>query len=302
MANYKSFEEIYNAVMLAIGDLSYGRKEEVKAVVNMIYLNEIQSVDELYPLFWLLETDDTKKSKDPVTAITSITKATPPVVTSVAHGLVTGDLVTLYDSDMTEINYQTCHFTRTSADAGSLQDLSKTSIAGLGYAAAGTTGKMHHRGVTLTACKRVLLANWHGYSPGMEFLSPKEIADQTTWLDESTSRPTKMLYRKVYTAAGAEYDYLLWFQAADDAYDLHLWYEKNIDRLSATTDVPVGPPQVADAIIAGAIMRLVKNEVQVENAVVWPSVYKSNLEAIKSMNRKWWENMKQSERSGLYLP
>ena len=301
MANALAFSTIYQTVCKAIGDASYVRADEVKAVCNMIYLNEICQCDDLHPLFWLLEVDDAKKSKAPVTAISAITKATPPVATSVAHGLITGDLITMYDIlGMTELNYNTYHATRDSADTFSLQNLAKANVAGADYAAAGTTGKAHHRGTLLTSCRGVLSANWHGY-PAMDPISPAELANETTWLDESTSDPMRCQHRQIYTAAGAQIDYLLWYQAASQALNLHIQYEIQPARLSADTDYPLLPPQFHDAIIAGAIMRLGENKVQVEAGVIWPTVYQSHIKAITAFNRQWWAKYKPSERSGLYL-
>lgn len=301
MADYLTFQNIYEAVMLATGDAQFSRAVEVKAVCNMIYLNEVNQCDDLYPLFWLFEVDDAKKSKAPVTAMTAITKATPPVVTSVAHGLATGDVVTFYDVlGMTELNYNTYHVTRVSADTFNLQTLAKADVAGAGYGAAGTTGKAHHRGTLLTACRRVLDANWHGYDH-MTPISPAEISNESTWLDISTSTPLRRFHRKIFTAAGAQYDYLLWYQAAQVTLNLHIQYEIQPARLSAVGDVPLGPPQVGDAIVAGSIMRLGENAVQVEAGVIWPSVYNSNIAAIRSLNRQWWEENKPSERSRSFL-
>ncbi len=302
MADYLTFENIYQTVMKAIGDAQYSRSDEVKAIVNMIYLNEICQCDDLYPLFWLYDVDDDKRSKDPITDITSITKATPPVVTTTAvHGRSTGDVETFYSVvGMTELNYRMCHITVLTTKTFSLQDLTKTDIAGAGYGAAGTTGKSHNRGILLTSCQEVLKPNWHGYDP-MDPVGPGELADSTTWLDVTTSLPTKYMHRKVLTAAGAQYDYLLWYPAANDAYWLYLPYVKHPARLSATTDVPILPPQFHDAIIAGAVTRLGVNAVQVEAGVIWPSIYKMYLDAIREYNRKWWAQYKPSERSELYL-
>jgi len=301
MADYLTFQNIYEAVMLSIGDAQYSRAVEVKAVVNMIYLNEVCQCDDLYPLFWLLVFDDEKKSKAPVTNITAITKATPPVVTAVAHGLVTGDIVTMYDVvGMTELEKRTVHITRVTADTFSLQDLDKVNLAGAGYGAAGTGGKAHHRGTLLTSCRRILDANWHGYAH-MTPISPAQIANEPSWLDVSTSTPTRRFHRKIFTAAGVQNDYLLWYPAAASALDLNVQYEKQPARLSATGDVPLGPPQVGDAIVAGSVMRLGVNAVQVEAGVIWPAVYKVNLDAIRSLNRQWWEDVKSSERSKMFL-
>jgi hypothetical protein len=302
MADYLSFETIYQTVMKAIGDSQYARSDEVKAICNQVYLNEILVCDDLYPPFWLMECDDTMKSKARAT-ITGITKASPPVVTATAHGFVDGDLVTIYDVvGMTELNYRTFVVDQVSADTFHLHDYSLTDIVGAGYTTYTSGGYAHHRGVTLTDTQKVLWANWHGYNKGMEFISPQQVEDQATWMDVSCSRPLKMMHKQVYTAAGAQIDYLLWYQAADAAYNLRVWYVKQAARLSATTDVPLLPYQFHDAIVAGAITRLGENKVQVESGVVWPTIYNAEIEAIKAFNRKWWMDHKPYERSGLFLP
>jgi hypothetical protein len=48
-------------------------------------------------------------------------------------------------------------------------------------------------------------------------------------------------------------------------------------------------------------MRLGVNAVQVEAGVIWPSIYKMNIDAIRSANRQWWETQKPFERSGPFL-
>ncbi len=293
MANYLTFETIYQTVMKTIADSQYARQDEVKAVVNMVYLNEICQCDELYPLFWLLECDDSKKSHARAT-ITGITPANPVVVSSTAHGFATGDLVTFYDvGGMTELNNRTFRVVRDSANAFHLHDLSDSNINGTSYTAWSSGGYAHHRGLLITSCAKILEASWHGYD--------KQLERESTWWDKSTSRPLKIMHRKVFTNAGAECDYLYWFQAANTAYNLRFWYEKEPDRLSATTDVPLLPTQFHDAIVAGAITRLGENKVQVEAGIVWPILYRAQIEAIKVYNRKWWKEQKPYERQGLFL-
>ena len=301
MADYLDFEDIYQAVMRAIGDAQYARTEEVKAVINAVYLNEISCCDPLYPPFWLMEFDDTKKSKTRAT-ITGATKANPIVITAAAHGFVDGDVVTFYDmTGMTELDYRTYVVDWDSANAFHLHDFSGADVDGSAFAAAGTAGYAHHRGIKLTACQQVLFANWHGYNKGMESIGPEQLEAQASWMDKSISRPQKMMHKQVYTAAGAQADFLLWYQAADAAYNLRLWYIKMCARLSATTDVPLLPYQFHDAIIAGAITRLGENKVQVEDMTVWPSLYKIQVEALRDYNRTWWKKFKPFERSGLFL-
>jgi hypothetical protein len=302
MADYLSFQEIYQAVMVAIGDGQYSRTAEVKAVCNMIYLNEICQCDDLYPLFWLLDQDTSSKKSKVRAAITGISAATPPVVQSASHGFVDGDVVTIYGVvGMTDVNGQTYVVKKDSANAYHLHDFTDTDVVGAGFTAWSSGGYAYHRGVKITDCQSVCLANWHGYDNGMTPISPAEIEAQAAWMSENTTRPTRYMHRQVFTAAGAQEDYLLWYPASDAEYNLRAWTEKHVARLSGTTDVPIGPIQVGDAIIAGSVMRLGTNATQVEAGVVWPSVYKSNIAAIRTLNRKWWEKFKQSERSGLFL-
>ncbi len=301
MANYLSFETIYQTVMKAIGDAQYSRSDEVKAIINQVYLNEICVCDDLYPLFWLLECDDAKKTKTRAT-ITGITAANPIVVSATAHGFISGDIVTFYGIvGMTELNYRTFVIVKDSANAFHLTDFSGSNVDGTAYTAWSSGGYAHHRGITLTSCAKVLRMNWHGYNKGLDFISMEQLENQSTWWDESLSRPLKIMNRRVFTAAGAQYDYLLWFQAPDAAYYARIWYEKLVARLVNTTDVPVLPYQFHDALISGAITRLGENKVQVEAGVIWPGLYKAHIEAIKAFNRKWWKETKPYERQGLFL-
>lgn len=302
MADYMTFENIYQTVMKAIADSQYARTDEVKAIVNMVYLNEICQCDDLYPLFWLLECDDSKVSKVRAT-ITGITAANPCVISATAHGFATNDLITIYGVvGMIELNYRTFRVVKDSANAVHLHDLSDTDINSTAYTAWTSGGYLHHRGTLLTSCQKVLRANWHGYNKGLSFIGAEQLEVESTWWDVSRSRPLKIMHRRVYTAAGAQYDYLLWFQAADAKYYLRLWYERQVARLSAVGDVPILPYQFHDAIVSGAITRLGENKVQVEAGVVWPAIYKAQIEAIKTFNRKYWEEQKPFERSGLFLP
>ncbi len=301
MADYQTFANIYGSICVGIGDLNQARLVEVKAIANMVYLNEILQCDELYPLFWLLECDDAKVSRVRA-AITAITAAAPPVITSAAHGFLSDDLVSIYEvAGMTELNNRIFRVVRDSANAIHLHDLSNTDIAGTAYTTYTSGGYIQHRGMLLTACQKVIKANWHGYNKGLGFIGLDQLEAQSTWMDKSISRPLKMFHRRVYTTAGTQYDYLLWFQCSNAAYQLRLWYEKQCARLSADGDVPVLPYQFHDAIVAGAITRLGENKVQVEAGVIWPIIYKAHIEAIKAFNRKWHEENKPFERSPLFL-
>jgi hypothetical protein len=202
---------------------------------------------------------------------------------------------------MTEVLYRTFVVADKATNTFELQDLNGVDIVGAGYTAYTSGGYAHHRGVTLTDCNRVLRANWHGYNKGLEFIGMEQLENQSSWWDDSISRPQKMMHRKVYKADGNQIDYLLWFQAPEAAYYMRLWYEKQCARLVNTTDVPILPYQFHDAIIAGAITRLGENKTQVEAGVIWPILYKAHIDAIKAFNRKWWSENKTYERSPLFL-
>lgn len=70
-----------------------------------------------------------------VDAITSLTKANPVVVTSAAHGLINGDLVLIYNSNVPELNGR--HFTVANAATNTFE---LSGIDGSAYRAAGTIG------------------------------------------------------------------------------------------------------------------------------------------------------------------
>ena len=302
MADYLTFENIYQSVMKAIADSQYARSDEVKAIINQVYLNEVLQCDELYPLYWLIECDDSKKSKARAT-VTGATKASPCVISATAHGFVDGDIVTFYDVvGMTELNYRSFVVDYDSANAFHLHDFTGTDVSSSAFTAYSSGGYAHHRGVSLTNTQKVLLANWHGYNKGLDFIGPEQIEAQAAWMDSSRSRPAKMMHKQYYSATGGQTDYLLWYQAADAAYNLRLWYVRQPARLSSSSDVPLLPTQFHDALISGAITRLGENKVQVEAGVVWPAIYNAELDSIKAFNRKWWLENKPFERSALFLP
>jgi hypothetical protein len=302
MANYLTFQNIYETVMKAIADSQYARSDEVKAICNMIYLDELLHCDDLYPLYWLMECEDSRKTNTRAT-ITGITKAAPPVVTATAHGFSDGDIVTIYGVEgMTELNNRTFMVDDKNTNTFELQDLSGTDIVGTGYTTYTSGGYVHHRGISISDCEKVLHANWYGYNKGMDFISPEKLEAESGWMDDSLSRPTKCMHKQVYTAAGTQLDYLLWYPAPDDNYSLRLWYVTQAARLSSASDVPLLPPQFHDAIISGAITRLGENKVQVEAGVIWPTIYNAQVDGLVAFNRNWWEEHKPYERSKLFLP
>jgi hypothetical protein len=302
MANYRQYSEIYGDVCRAMGDLNNSRATEVKAVVNMVYLNEVLCCDDLYPLFWLMECDDSKKGKVRAT-ITGITAATPPVVTAVAHGFDTGDVVTIYGvSGMTEVNYRTFRITKLTADTFQLMDLVAANITGAGFTAWTSGGYAHHRGTAITACKKIYKASWYNYNKSMSFVGIDELEDTSTLMADTLARPQRCMHRKAMNAAGTIYDYLFWYNSPEQTYNARIWYEKFADRLSADGDIPILPPDFHDILVSGSVSRLIQySGAQVENAIIWPQLYKQQTEALKSYNREWWRKQGIQERSAPYL-
>lgn len=302
MANYKQYSEIYGDVCRAMGDLNQSRSDEVKAVVNMVYLNEVLCCDDLYPLFWLMELDASKRGRAKAT-ITGITAANPPVVTAVAHGFDTGDIVTIYGVvGMTEVNYRDFRITKITDDTFMLMDFVAANITGAGFTAYTSGGYAHHRGTVITACKKIYKAGWYGHNKAMDFIGIDELEDKSTYTGETLARPSRCMHRKAMNAAGTIYDYLFWYNSPDQTYNARIWYEKFADRLVNDTDIPILPPDFHDILVSGSVSRLIQyGQVQIENAVIWPQLYKQQTDALKSYNREWWKKNAIYERSDPYL-
>lgn len=304
MANYLAYSDIFGNVCRAIGDLNQSRLEEVKAMINMVYLNEICVCDELRPLPWLLDLIDDVVTKDEAD-LTGITKADPGVVTSAAHGFADGDIVQYGTvTGMTELSKRHAVVTNKAADTYELYDLAGDKINTSSYGAVGTAGTAYHRGVTLSKnYRRIFAFNFRNYSIPMEPIGIEELEKNTGWYDTDTSsKPSRYLHKEYASTAGTETQRLLWFTLPDDNYYARIWGEKIPVRLSSDTDVPILPARFHDTIVSGSIARMVQyGEVQIENAVIWPGLYKMHINAIRDESRDWWRKNNPDQRSGLYL-
>ena len=304
MADYLTFETLYTRGCEMIGDLQKSRIDEVKAVINMVYF-EMLTCDDLFPLFWLLDFDDSLKSVAPGT-ITGITAANPPVVTSAAHGLASGDLISIYDVvGMTEVNNRVFVVLKVDANSYHLHDLDGADIDGSAFTAYTSGGTVLHRGKSLATTgkpvQRILSASWHGYTPPMEAITYQELEASTQWFDSSPARPTKYHHAKRFTSAGVETNFLYWFNGADAVYQLRYWFIKRCSPLVNTTDVPEMPPWFHEGILAGLVERLGENKVQVEAGVIWPNKYAGYIDSMKKFNRKWWQENRPDPRSKPYM-
>lgn len=308
MANYLTFDEIHDTIAGAMGDSNQVETNLIKSIINMVYLTEIPNSDDLNPcLYFLMHLIDSIKTKDSK-SITGITSASPPVVTSAAHGFEDGDIVQLSGVvGMTEVNNRLFVVDDKAAGTLELQTLDGTDVVGLGYTAYGSGGTIYHRGITLpSGYGNVISAAWHSYSGEMKEIDEHEAEKTTSFYDPGNSgRPSRYFLKKYFSASGgtgAEATRMVWGPIPDQNYQMRMWASKLLDRLSATSDVPLIPYQFHDMLISGALTRLVKYEaVQVYNAVIWPQLYKEHLSALISENRRWWARFNKDNRSAPFL-
>jgi hypothetical protein len=149
--------------------------------------------------------------------------------------------------------------------------------------------------------RSIISVGWQGYNGCLDPISERELEDSTAFWDVNTSQPVRYQHLKYCSAAGVESDLLLWFYGADAAYNMRLWHELSPEPLTGAGDVPLIPAQFHPAIEAGVITRLGENKTQVEAGVVWPQLYKMQVQAMVDYNRALWKQY-ETQRSELYLP
>jgi len=306
MPDYLTFKDMYEKIQRIAGDLSGADLDKQKDVANMVYLDEILVCDDLFPCLWFLVYQDNLIRTKTAKTATGITAANPPVVSSAAHGFANGDIIQFGNDvgGMVEVRNGTFLVADRAAGTFELQTLDGTDIDGSAFTAFTSGGTIYHRGVTPSASiEKVLSLAIHGYSGELDPIGETALEETTSWWDPANiGRPERFMLKKYFTTAGAESNRLLWFPNPQEVYQMRLWYEKQISPLSADTDVPILPPRYHNAIVSGSVARLVQyGQVQIENAVIWPSIYKAQIAALVSANRKWWRQYQKDERSGLYL-
>ena len=304
MADYLSFKDIYEKVARLSGDMNQAWIDKAKDVINMVYLDEVMVCDDLYPLHWLMELIDDAKTKDAAT-LTGVTKADPGVVTAATHGFVDGDIVQFgVVTGMPELNYRLAVVTTAAANTFELYDMNGDKIDTSGYVAAGTAGMVYHRGVTLSkSIAKVYSFSWQGYNGQIDPIGLREIEKNTSLMDTSnSSRPTRHYHKQHFTAAGVKTDRLIWYPLPNDNYDGRIWGELDLSPMVADAAVPQLPFRFHNAIVSGAVSRFIQYAgIQIENAAIWPVLYKMQIEAIKTYNRAWWAQFTKDQRSGIYL-
>lgn len=304
MANFLNFGNIIDAVERSVKNYQSSMQTLVKSVINSVYLNEVLQADNLYPLHWLHGPIITRFHA-PKT-ITAITAVEPPSITSVAHGFMGGEVISIFDvKGMTEINFDYAsrsigniplyHVTRTGANTFTLKDLWLSDIDATGYTAYTSGGKIFHHGWLVAGTmsdviKAITSINIHDGMPLEKFYWEDLLESADSWISNSSGTPEKFINFQAFDATGTAYNYAFTFPGAQESQLAHMMIEVAGERLSVNGDVPLLPPQFHDVIISGAIVRLMESNVQVENAVVWPGIYKMQIDALKTYNRDWWES------------
>lgn len=306
MADYLTLTDLRTAVSDAIKALGSTKIDLIDSMINMAYYELLQA-DDLYPPFWLTDFDDTLACVAPMT-ITAISAADPGVITvDEAHGLATSDIVGVFgivgtsvlNNRLYLVNSVPATTTLSLIDLDSLDAIDTTSMT-----AWSSGGTILHMGKVLATTgkevQRILSAEWHDEGKMTE-ITWEGLREAISLWNNTQGRPSRYMHRKQYTAAGGETNQLLWFRGADAAYDLRYWFEKRPARLTAVGNVPLLPPQNHYGIVAGAITRLAESNVQVENAVVWPEIYKLHLNQVAAFNRKLWKRNEYDGRRPPYL-
>lgn len=294
-----NFAQLYGAVEDIIKIPGGSKRDIAKHVVNMAYL-EILHADDVYPLYWLRKLIDNLRTYAPLT-ITSITAATPPVVTvSSLPANLDNHLISIHGvSGMLEVNGRLFLIddSNTGAKTFELQDLTATDIVGASYTAYTSGGSVLHRGMIVSDIESILSMTFFDrtsstpYDP-VDIVLPDKFNDN--W-QENESRPDQVMLLKE-NQAGIEKNMLVWGPGADDNYGIRAWKMIPGVILSSDTDMPLLPTEYHYGIVAGAAMRLIENNVQVENAVIWPGIYQLTVAQLVTYNRKLWKTAERGEK------
>jgi hypothetical protein len=301
MADYLNFGEIKSAIARTIKDYDESIATMIGEIANQVYMSELIEADDLYPLHWLRKYDDSKRAITPAT-ITGITEADPGVVTA-TNTFLDDDIVSIHNvAGMTEVNERFFRVDDRLAASFSLADLDGTDISTSGYTTYTSGGTAHHRGMVLTESVKRIMSTFWGDEGEMTPITLEDLQKETSWTNDNTGRPERYQLVKSFTAAGAEQNIMLWYPGADDNYrPLQWWYEQRVSKLDSDPDVPLLPPQFHWVIVAGAVTRLAENNVQVENAVIWPGIYKNGLKNFKNYNRNFYHSMERAVSQKPYL-
>jgi hypothetical protein len=301
MADFLTFDNLKSRIKSAIKTTQGSKDTLIEYLINMVYLNEVMVADDLYPFYWMVDFDGSRASVAPAT-ITGISKAADGVFTTdAAHGLAVGDIVSIHTVlGMTEVNDLKYAISEVPTTA-----TFKCSAVTTNYTTYTSGGVVHHKGITLNTSgknvQRILAAGWNDEGEMTEIGYLEREKDLRNHENDSKGLPRRYMHGKTYSSAGVESNQLMWFEGADAAYQLRYWFEARASRLINSADVPLLPPQFHDMIVAGVVTRLAEYNVQVENAVIWPSIYSAQLEKLSQFNRKWWQENDPINREKVFM-
>jgi hypothetical protein len=268
-------------------------------MINQCYLSEALQVDDLNPLYWLMTHYD-YDTWAPIT-ITGVTIGATGQILFSSGSVQEGDLISVYGiTGTTELNNRTFKAGTVVANTSvNIQNLDGTAIDTSGMTAWSSGGTIHHRGVQVSspAIRQIISATFHGKSP-LRQVTPQWADEDIAFWSDSTTRPMYFFMRKGTTEA--EIAQIIWGPCSDQAYDFRAWVERLPAPLSADADIPSLPTEFHPMLVAGPLTRLIESNVQVENAVIWPGVYKQHLINLAAHNFRWWER-KLSTSPGLVL-
>ncbi len=310
MANHKQFSEIVTDVAKVIKDTPETFQDIIKIAINQVYLTEILMADTLYPLHWLMS-----YLRLPVrgsATITNITQASPAVVTvDTANAFLANDIIAIFGVEgMEEIN---CDYEGYADDISQyglylieelptpttlkLNTLAGSNADASGYTAYTSGGTCYHHGCKLPVQPyEILDVGLHDGLPLVGITWKRFVEDPDHYLNNGGGTPDSWIYQPALTTAGAVNDKLFWFPGAHDDDTLYLNATWEVDRLAADTDVPILPARFHDALVSGAVTRLMESNVAVEAPAMWPQLYQAHLDAIVSYNRNWWRKQEEADR------
>lgn len=301
MPNFLTYADLLERINSAL-KLNSGSKDDlVKQIINHVYLNEICNADSLYPLKWLVRGIDSKKTVAP-SVITGITQADPAdITTGDAHGYAVGDLVRLDDIvGMTELNGRMVRVgavgTTTTFEA---QDINGDAIDSSAFTAYGSGGTSNWYGSNIST-RRVLSITLPEENIQLEPIGIDDFNSQSGYYLSDTQAPSKYMYYQQFNSAGVDVSYLMFLPSPNAEFKPFIWHESLPDRLSADADVPILPFGFHDTIVAGAMSRLAElDNIQIEDAVVWPQLYALQLDSMKKYNRSLWEQEERTPKAFL---
>ena len=278
MPDYLTYDNIGDQIADLVDDDDPSVRILIDFVVNNVYRDLIAEVSRAATTIpkWLTDFDDSLQMVGPAT-ITGVTQANPGVVTATAHGMVSGDLVTIYDvAGMTELNYRTFRITRVNADSFQLKDFEDANYSTAALTAYTSGGTALHRGTTLAttgkAVERILRLAIPEQNSTLLPITETELDEDGTLWDSNTGRPDFYVHRKIYGATGTETNQLLWFYASDQTYRFRYWFEKRVSPLSAAADVPILPPWSHPALVYGSLEQLAMFDIRVKTGP-WSTLY-----------------------------